>query len=89
MFDILYHIDSLKGPSQAMSEWATKAKDVVCSIEVLTDDLMSKRARRIGANLLDRPALYFTDILLEFQLKPKVNRYLLHINNLLKRFCFQ
>lgn len=85
MFDVLYRIDSLKGPSQAMSEWATEAKDVVRSIEVSMDDLMSKSARRIGSNLLNIPALYFTDIFLEFQFRPKVNDYLLSINNLLDR----
>ncbi|XP_030939996.1 disease resistance protein RPM1-like [Quercus lobata] len=89
MFDVLYHIDSLKGPSQDMSNWAEEARDVVGAIEALMDNLMSKRGRRIGANLLNRPALYFTDIFLEFQFRPKVNRYLLRINDLLDRNDFR
>ncbi|KAM4105951.1 hypothetical protein ACB094_04G030300 [Castanea mollissima] len=83
MFLVLYRIDSMKGPNQAMIDWATKARDVVCSLEVLMDDLMSKRPRRIGANLLNRPALNVTDIYLEIQFRSKVNRYVLDIDNLL------
>ncbi|KAK7837838.1 disease resistance protein rpm1 [Quercus suber] len=88
MFDVLYLIDSMKRPNEALLDWATEAKEVVCSIEVLMDDLMSKRARRIGANLLNRPALYFTDIFLEFQFKPKVNFYVLRIEDLARKLPF-
>ena len=88
MFNVLYRIDSMKEPNQAMSEWASKAMDVVCALEVLMEDLMSKRARRMGANLLNRTALLFTDIFLEFQFRPKVKRYELDINDLLRDVPF-
>ncbi|KAK7837836.1 disease resistance protein RPP13-like [Quercus suber] len=77
MLDVLDRIDSLNRPSDAMNDWAKIAKDVVCSIDVLLADLMSKSARR-----------YFSDIFLEFQFRQKVNSYVLSINDLLDRNDF-